>query len=48
MSPASIVMMVVVCSFVWGGFVTLLVRAIRMEGAKAADRIDEQSPHPSP
>jgi len=48
MSAAAIVMMVVVCSIVWGGFAALLVRAVRMEGAKATDRIDEHPPHPSP
>lgn len=48
MSPAAIAMMVTVCSFVWGGFTVLLVRAVRMEGAKTADRIDEHPPHPSP
>lgn len=48
MSPAAIAMMVVVCSLVWGGFVALLVRAVRMEGAKATDRLDEHPPHPSP
>lgn len=48
MNPAAITMMAVVCSFVWGGFTVLLVRAVRMEGAKATDRVDEHPPHPSP
>ncbi|HEX6200876.1 MAG TPA: MetS family NSS transporter small subunit [Thermoanaerobaculia bacterium] len=48
MSAAAVVMMLVVCSIVWGGFAVLLVRAVRMEGAKSRDRIDEHPPHPSP
>ncbi len=34
MTWQAIVMMVIVCGIVWGGFVGLLVRAIRREGAK--------------
>jgi hypothetical protein len=30
----AIVMMVLICGFVWGGFLTLLTRALRAEGAK--------------
>ena len=48
MSIEAIVVMVLVCGFVWGGFVLLLVRAIREEGAKASDPIDEHPPHSSP
>lgn len=48
MSASAVVMMVVVCGLVWGGFVTLLSRAIREEGRKSGARIDEHPPHPSP
>ena len=34
MSVSAIVFMVVVCGFVWGGFLTLLLRAVRSEGRK--------------
>ena len=34
MSPISVVMMVLICGFVWGGFCLLLVRAVRSEGSK--------------
>ena len=34
MSGQALVVMVVVCGFVWGGFVLLLLRAIRREGQK--------------
>lgn len=48
MSTVALVMMVLICAFLWGGFTTLLVRALRKEGAKTAARIDEHPPHPSP
>jgi cytochrome c oxidase assembly factor CtaG len=48
MSTSAVVMMVVTCVLVWGGFVVLLLRAVRKEGRKASDRIDEHPPHPSP
>lgn len=48
MSALAIAMMTGICSFVWGGFLVLLVRALRKEGAKTAARIDEHPPHPSP
>ena len=35
MSGSAIIFMLTVCCFVWGGFVTLLVRAIRAEGGKS-------------
>ncbi len=35
MSPLAIAMMATICGFVWGGFLTLLVRALRREGSKA-------------
>jgi len=34
MSGSAIVVMVVICGSVWGGFLALLWRAIRREGAK--------------
>jgi Putative methionine and alanine importer, small subunit len=34
MSGSAIVMMVLVCGFVWGGFVYLLLRALRSEARK--------------
>jgi len=48
MNAPAIVMMVAVCGLVWGGFLVLLTRAVRMEGRKAGDRLDEHPPHPSP
>jgi len=38
MSLSAAVMMVLICGFVWGGFSTLLIRAIRREGDK--QRVD--------
>ncbi len=34
MSAAAIVFIVLVCGFVWGGFLLLLIRAVRSEAAK--------------
>lgn len=36
MTGSAIIFMIVVCSFVWGGFVFFLARAIRSEGRKSA------------
>lgn len=41
MSPSAVVMMVLICGFVWGGFAIFLTRAIRREGDKL--RVDQQS-----
>ena len=35
MSGSAMVMMILVCGFVWGGFVYLLVRAVRSEADKS-------------
>lgn len=35
MSTSAIVMMIVICGFIWGGFLYLLVRAIRSESSKS-------------
>ena len=35
MSGSALVMMILVCGFVWGGFVYLLVRAVRSEADKS-------------
>ena len=35
MDSISVVMMVLICTFVWGGFTLLLIRAIRSEGSKS-------------
>lgn len=48
MSASAVVLMVVVCSLIWGGFGVLLVRAVREEGKKSSARIDDHPPHPSP
>lgn len=48
MSASAVVLMVVVCSLIWGGFAVLLTRAVREEGKKTDARIDEHPPHPSP
>lgn len=34
MTTTAICTMVIICSLVWGGFVTLLIRALRHEGKK--------------
>ena len=34
MSGLAISVMLLICTFVWGGFVFLLVRAVRCEGSK--------------
>jgi len=34
MSPSAITMMIVICGFVWGGFLYMLVRALRSEAGK--------------
>jgi hypothetical protein len=34
MTGSAVVLMFVVCSFVWGGFAVLLGRAVRSEGRK--------------
>ena len=36
MSASAIVMMLVICGIVWGGFVFFLVRAVRSEAKKQA------------
>ena len=41
MSPSAVVMMVLICGFIWGGFWAFLVRAIRREGDK--QRVDKYS-----
>ena len=38
MSGAAIAFMVLVCTFVWGGFILLLTTAIRSEGRKSDQR----------
>jgi len=35
MSSSALIMMIAVCGFVWGGFVYLLVRAVRSEAGKS-------------
>ncbi len=40
MSTTAILMMVLICGLVWGGFATLLLRAARREGHKRAGRDD--------
>ncbi len=34
MSGPAVAVMLIVCSFVWGGFLTFLTRAVRREGEK--------------
>lgn len=46
MSTPAIVMMVLIGSLVWGGFLFFLVRAVRSESAKG--RGDRPGPGPSP
>ncbi len=35
MSGLAILMMALICGLVWGGFLSLLARAVRSEGAKS-------------
>lgn len=35
MSTSAIVMMIVICGFIWGGFLYLLIRAVRSETKKS-------------
>ena len=35
MSTSAIVMMILMCGFVWGGFLFLLVKAVRSEADKS-------------
>ena len=35
MTGSAVVMMIAICGFVWGGFVIMLVQAIRNESAKS-------------
>ena len=35
MSTSAIVMMILICGFVWGGFLYLLIRAVRSEANKS-------------
>ena len=37
MTPIAIVMMVLICGLVWGGFATLLLRAVKHERRKVGD-----------
>ena len=37
MNGTAVAMMVIICGAVWGGFATLLVRALRSESAKRAE-----------
>ncbi len=41
MTPLSISMMILICGVVWGGFVVLLLRAVKSEGRKGAGRADD-------
>lgn len=34
MSSTAIIMMVLICGFIWGGFLLLLLRALRSEKSK--------------
>lgn len=36
MSALAAGMMIVICSFVWGGFTAFLIRAVRSEGRKSS------------
>lgn len=44
MSGSALAVMIAVCTLIWGGFATLLTRAVRRESGKR----DEHPPHPSP
>ncbi len=41
MTATATTMMILICGVVWGGFVTLLLRAFRHEGRKRAGRLDD-------
>ena len=38
MTSTTIATMILICGLVWGGFVALLLRALRQEGRKRAGR----------
>ncbi|HEX2254337.1 MAG TPA: MetS family NSS transporter small subunit [Thermoanaerobaculia bacterium] len=40
MSPLAVVVMVLVCGTVWGGFALLLTRAVRREGGKRREEAE--------
>ena len=40
MTTTATLMMILICGVVWGGFATLLVRAVRREGRKVVDDRD--------
>lgn len=42
MSDLSVVFMVLVCGFVWGGFALLLTRAVRRESTKRRTSSDSE------
>lgn len=48
MSAVAVAVMAAVCTFVWGGFLALVVRAARSERTKRDGRLDGHPPHPSP
>ncbi len=41
MTATAITVMVLICGVVWGGFITLLLKAFRHEGRKRAVRVDD-------
>lgn len=41
MSAVAITMMVLICGVVWGGFVTLLIRAAKQEKRKGEQRVSD-------
>ncbi len=40
MTATAIATMILICGLVWGGFVSLLIRAVRHEGRKGAGAPD--------
>ncbi len=48
MSASALVVMVLVCSLIWGGFAVLLARAFRQESGIQTHDMERHPPHPSP
>ncbi len=43
MTTTAILTMVLICGLIWGGFATLLIRAVRSEGRKSSGSEDSSS-----
>lgn len=44
MSTLAMTVMTVICGIVWGGFITLIVRAVRSEALKSSEAVKSRGP----